>query len=244
MIVNRQSPLPLYLQLAEMLKEKIRSREFAPGTRIPSEPSLVRTCGLGRPTVRQAIGVLVREGSLVRRRGSGTFVRETPADIDLFSLAGTTSAFSEKGVALVQKMLKKICLLEIPTGTAHLFSGRRAYFFSRLSFSGPDPVLLEETWLDPEIFSGIENYDFAKLSLSRIVKERFYLTPSSCRQTFRADFDRVRGALLKAGRTAPLLIAERTINFPDHADGIFSLLCCRTDRFSFSQTLTGGVHDA
>ncbi len=174
-----------------------------------------------------------------RRRGSGTFVREKPADIDLFSLAGTSSAFLEKKVPLTQRLLKKIGLVNIMDRPGHPFTGKEAYFFSRLSLSGKDPVLLEETWLDPVLFRGIERFDFSKLSLARIVRDRYYLTPTTCRQAFRAATDRERGQILKAGKNEPLLIAERTLNFPDHPGGVFSLLSCRTDRFTFSQTLTG-----
>lgn len=49
-----------------------------PGTRLPSDSSLVRRFGLSRATVAAAVGELVRDGSLVRRRGSGTFVAPLP----------------------------------------------------------------------------------------------------------------------------------------------------------------------
>jgi GntR family transcriptional regulator len=239
MTINRSSPLPLYLQLAQMIREKIEQGEYACGERIPSEPELVKELSLGRPTVRQAIGLLVQEGDLERRKGSGTYVREKPADIDLFSLAGTSSAFGEKGIPLTQRLLKKISLVTTPSLPHHPFSDKEVYFFSRLSLSDAEPVLLEETWLDPVLFSGIEKYDFSRISLSRIVREKFFLTPLSCRQTFRAGTNRVLGPLLKAGRNEPLLLAARTLNFPEHPDGIYSLLSCRTNRYTFSQILTG-----
>jgi len=241
MTINRSSPLPLYLQLAQMIREKIERGEYACGKRIPSEPELVRALGIGRPTIRQAIGLLVQEGDLERRRGSGTYVREKEADIDLFSLAGTSSAFGQKGIKLTQRLVKKISLVRVPETPGHPLAGRNAYFFSRLSLSGAEPVLLEETWLDPILFSGIDKYDFARISLARIVRDRYFLTPRSFRQTFRAGTDRERGALLKACRNEPLLLAARTINFPDQAAGIYSLISCRTNRYTFSQTLTGRV---
>jgi GntR family transcriptional regulator len=93
-----QSPIPLYHQLADILLEGIRSGEYPPGTRIPSEPQLAKDYGIGRPTVRQAIDVLVRKRLLTRQRGSGTYVRSPEKEIDLFSLAGTSSAFQRQGI--------------------------------------------------------------------------------------------------------------------------------------------------
>src|SRR4051795_11358485 len=46
------------------------------GSAIPSERQLSADLGVSRLTVRAAIDELVRDGLLVRRRGSGTFVRE------------------------------------------------------------------------------------------------------------------------------------------------------------------------
>ena len=96
-MLNTQSPIPLYRQLAEILMEGLRSGKFPAGARIPSEPQLAKAYAIGRPTVRQAVDVLVRRGLLVRRRGSGTYVREHEREIDLFSLAGTSSAFQKEG---------------------------------------------------------------------------------------------------------------------------------------------------
>ena len=61
-MLNHQSPLPLYRQLADLLAAKMRSGEYRPGDRIPSEHDLADTYGIGRPTARQAVDVLVRKG--------------------------------------------------------------------------------------------------------------------------------------------------------------------------------------
>ena len=68
-MLNTESPLPLYHQLAEILTAEIRSGEYPPGSRIPAEMGLAQTYGIGRPTVRQAVDLLVRKGLVKRRRG-------------------------------------------------------------------------------------------------------------------------------------------------------------------------------
>ena len=62
--LNPGSPLPLYRQLADWLLARMRSGEYPPGSRIPSEPALARRFGIGRPTVRQATDLLVRRRCL------------------------------------------------------------------------------------------------------------------------------------------------------------------------------------
>src|SRR5687767_15405541 len=61
------------------------------GQAIPSERRLSQDLGVSRLTVRAAIDELAREGYLVRRRGSGTFVREPKIAQEL-----TMTSFSEE----------------------------------------------------------------------------------------------------------------------------------------------------
>ena len=72
--MERDSPLPLYYQLKEQIRQKIESGQWKPGAPIPSEDNLCRNYGVSRGTVRQAISVLENEGLLVRRHGYGTYV--------------------------------------------------------------------------------------------------------------------------------------------------------------------------
>ena len=90
-MLNPDSPMPLYRQLADLLAEGIRRGAYPAGSRLPAETRLAADHRLGRPTVRQALDVLVRAGLVERRRGAGTFVRPPREEVDLFSLAGTLS---------------------------------------------------------------------------------------------------------------------------------------------------------
>ena len=66
--------MPLYFQVAEQLERAIVDGVLAPGERVPNEVALADELGLSRPTMRQAIQILVDKGMLVRKRGVGTQV--------------------------------------------------------------------------------------------------------------------------------------------------------------------------
>ncbi|WP_131769997.1 GntR family transcriptional regulator [Candidatus Protofrankia californiensis] len=70
---------PLYLRIADALRQQIADGELAEGTRIPSEVKLAETWGTTRPTVRQALDVLLTEGLITKQATRGTFVRRRPA---------------------------------------------------------------------------------------------------------------------------------------------------------------------
>jgi DNA-binding GntR family transcriptional regulator len=72
--LERNSPVPLYYQLAQSIEHAIATGELSPGDRLENELSLTSRLGLSRPTARQAIQELVNKGLLVRKRGVGTQV--------------------------------------------------------------------------------------------------------------------------------------------------------------------------
>jgi GntR family transcriptional regulator len=73
--INRGAPEFPYEQLAAILRERIRSGEYAPGRKIPPLIELQAEFGLSSMTVRRAVKVLSDEGLLVTVPGRGTFVR-------------------------------------------------------------------------------------------------------------------------------------------------------------------------
>jgi len=239
-MLNPNSPLPLYHQLAEILMDRIRHNTYPSGARIPSEHELAGQYRIGRPTVRQATDLLIQRGILERRRGSGTYVIEPRPQIGLFSLAGTLSAFRQKGLAVDATILAPLVLEAVDMDPDNPFSGRRAFHFTRLSKVGGKPVLLESFFLDPVLFAGIEAVDLKGRSLSELVAERFFLTPVGGHQSFRvAQPDAATAAALELPPATHLLLVNRTIDFTKAPAAVFALMWCRTDRFTFSQQLPG-----
>ena len=76
--LDRSSPVPLYYQLAQAIEAAIRDGPLAPGDRFENELSLANRLSLSRPTTRRAIQELVDKGLLVRKRGVGTQVVQSP----------------------------------------------------------------------------------------------------------------------------------------------------------------------
>ena len=242
-MLNSQSPIPLYHQLADIILAKIRSGEYPPGSRIPSENRLAATYGIGRPTARQATDLLVRKRMLVRKRGSGTFVEESRKEVDLFSLAGTISSFHKKGISITTQIIEDIRLETIENDSENPFSGREVYFFSRLSSVEDMPVLIEDIYLHATLFSGIERFNLQGRSLSQIVEAQYYMRPTGGKQNFRIGYltgEKAESLDISSG--TPILAVKRFLHFEQAKNAIYSELFCRTDRFVFAQTI-GGISD-
>jgi GntR family transcriptional repressor for pyruvate dehydrogenase complex len=69
----------LAADVAEQLLGQIRSKELAPGTRMPSERELMAALGVGRSTIREAMNGLAMLGVVDIRHGQGVFVRNSDA---------------------------------------------------------------------------------------------------------------------------------------------------------------------
>ena len=72
-------PTPLYVQLADVLRQMITSGELQPRSALPSESYLQQEQGVSRGTVRMAIGILRDEGLVITIGGRGTFVKDRAA---------------------------------------------------------------------------------------------------------------------------------------------------------------------
>ncbi len=72
--IDKESGIPVYLQLKARLEDEIARGELFPGKRIPSENELSRRYGIHRHTVRNSLRKLAEEGVLRSTPGSGWFV--------------------------------------------------------------------------------------------------------------------------------------------------------------------------
>jgi len=241
-MLDTASPLPLYHQLAERLLAQIRSGSYGAGHKLPSEHELAEQYGVGRPTVRQATDSLVQSGVLIRKRGSGTYVRQVPTQVDLFSLAGTLVSFERGGITLRSRLLGRP-RQRVVDDVDHPLHERETSYVVRVSSVDGEPVLLEEIDFDVASFPGFTRLSLQGRSLSEVVEQHYHVRPQSADQSFRVialDDDRAIALALEA--QTPVLQVERTLHFPRSQRAIFARMFCRTDRLAFSQRLQGNQH--
>lgn len=238
-MLDPRSPMPLYRQLADELSAQIRAGVYAPGSRIPSEHDLAAQYTLGRPTVRQATEVLVRQRVVERRRGSGTFVADSVPEVDLFSLGGTLASFRKRGLNLRTRWLERVHHHEAAADADHPFAGMPVFRAARLGSLAREPVLIETFFFDPGTFPGLsDNPPGPAASLSAHIEATYKARPVGGRQSFRvqpAGGDAASALGLEAG--TPLLEISRTLDFPRAPAAVHTILTCNTSQLVFTQDL-------
>jgi GntR family transcriptional regulator len=79
--INPLDPVPVYRQLAAILRARIERNEFPPRQPLPSESQLMGEYGVSRGSVRHALQVLAEEGLTVTIQGRGTYVLPLEKDL-------------------------------------------------------------------------------------------------------------------------------------------------------------------
>jgi DNA-binding GntR family transcriptional regulator len=74
--LDRDSPVPLYAQIAGAIEASIGRGELTPGQLLDAETELARRLKVSRPTVRAAMSYLAQRGLIVKKRGVGSLVAE------------------------------------------------------------------------------------------------------------------------------------------------------------------------
>jgi GntR family transcriptional regulator len=204
----RDSPLPLYYQIKQRLLSSLTAGEWPAGERAPSETELAARFGVGRPTVRQALAELEREGWLERRRGSGTYVRDRHAALPFAHLAGTTAMFRAQGRRVRTRVLERAVL---PGGHEPLWGGS-TLLLRRVRLVEERPAVYEENRLPLSLLPGLEREPLEDRSLFEVVEGRFHVPVHAVEQQFAAVGapERVAAALEIAAGAPVLWVARQS----------------------------------
>ena len=85
-LIDRDASVPVYAQLANVLRQQISAGLFRPGDQLPSEAMLVRTYQVSPMTVRRAINLLADQDVVCTEQGRGTFVKAVELATATFDL--------------------------------------------------------------------------------------------------------------------------------------------------------------
>ena len=236
--VDRDSPIPLYFQIAESLKQQIEDGRLRPGDRLDNELDLTQRLGVSRPTVRQAVQRLVEQGLVVRRRGVGTVVQPPRVlrSVALTGLYDDLRASHRRPETTVLDVAETDADAEIATLLA-IPEGSRVLSMERLRSADGTPIAVLRNYLSAGLLAGRPTDELAKNGLYGLLRDQG-IAPHAGEQVIGARRATAREAkLLQAARDATVLTMRRTTF--DHLGkpveyGTHTYLA---DRYSFHMTL-------
>jgi GntR family transcriptional regulator len=90
--------IPLFVQVAETIRARIANHEYRPGDAIPAARELEKEFGVSNITIRRAIELLERDGSILPRRGQRARVGEPGSDIVEIEISGDFRAWMDMAI--------------------------------------------------------------------------------------------------------------------------------------------------
>ncbi len=210
--VQRNSPVPLYHQLAQQLAAAIESGTIAKGDFLSNEIELAELWQVSRPTVRRAIQELVDDGLLVRRRGVGTQVvsAEVRRPVRLSSLyddlveegrSPKTDVLTHERVA-ADKITAESLGIPVGTEVVHIVRRRRAIRTA---------LAIMCNWLTVEAAGDITTDQLRSGGLYELLRAKG-IRPRIARQTIgAAGADEEQSAQLGLALGAPLVTVRRVM---------------------------------
>jgi GntR family histidine utilization transcriptional repressor len=157
---------PLYRQLKDRILAQVRSGEWSPGTRVPSENELVARYGVSRMTANRALRELMHDGYVHRIRGIGSFVKEAPRQSSLLELRNIADEIAARGHehrAEVLELVKIRADREL-AARFELAPGRMLYRATLVHFDNGLPVQLERRHVNPAIAPLFLRQDFTRVT--------------------------------------------------------------------------------
>jgi GntR family transcriptional regulator len=210
-MINKDSPLPIYYQLEQGIKDLIEKSKLKPGEMIPSERELAETYEISRMTVRQAINNLVNDGYLVRKRGKGTFVAANKIEQPLKGLTSFSEDMRARGMEPGTKVLdfQTIQASKYVSEQLQISEGAKVYEIKRVRLADHLPMALETSYIPCNLVFGLTR-EIVSGSMYEFIENHLGLKIKSGVQVLEASIARkVEAEILEIKEGAPVLLIQR-----------------------------------
>lgn len=219
---------PKYQLVHDEILGRLQSGQYAIGMRLPTEEHLSRAFEVSRVTVRKALELLVRDGFLTSRRGSGYHVAT-------LSPPSSTCLVSFTDKVLIEGRVPGAKLLGIETSDVRVPPEVAAYFdeplvrVNRLRTVDSVPRMLTFTWIPKRLVPDLSSEHFPQSgqnqSILRILRHEFQLQWSSACETIDCLVaDPEVAGLLEIEVNTPILSQACTAFDSDGAPVFFDML--------------------
>lgn len=213
---------PFYIQLMNIILDKINEGEYPSGSKLPSERELSEKYSISRMTARSAMTELVNKGYAKRERGKGTFVIYPTIQRDFTKLSGFSEMLKDKNVEPSNKLIN-IHITEANKQVAKLLNvpmGSKVYEIVRVRYGNLVPMALEYSYLREDLFPGLLSFDFEKNSLYDIIEKDYNFELKFSRQWIKLTLLRDDEAqLLEMKKNSPAFLLE-SISFDENDQAV------------------------
>lgn len=227
-----------YEEIAEDIRNGILQGKYNPNEQLPLEKEMCEQYGVSRITIKKAVDELVIQGLVIKRRGSGTFVKALDNDdVQELSLAKQFEGFTEAHKN--ENIYSKVVKFEVVHPTEEVATKLKitcddfVYYIIRVRYANDEPCVIEYTYMPIGLIPGIKN-DILINSVYKYIEKELKLKIKSAHRVIRAILpSELEQEWLEIGSYFPILEVEQ-VGFLDNGQPFeYSKAHHRSDKIEF-----------
>ncbi len=188
--INKKSPMPIYYQVYELIKEDIRERELKEGEKLPSEAEYMLRFGTSRVTLRKSLELLEEERIITRSQGRGSFVNkiEKPIIHD-FSLPTTQNERMQQSNIDFERKLVRLHQTDpspVIRRSLKMNAGDRLYYMARIFYYEGRPISYNESWMRAVYVEDLEKHFVPPYNLTETLLNHYNIKVNRIQNTISA----------------------------------------------------------
>ena len=234
-----------YEEIYQTIKEKILTQDYKAKQQLPFEKDLCETFNTSKMTVKRALDMLVEDGLIIKRRGSGTFVKDlSKSEIQRIAQTsptpGFTSLYQSWGDNVSTELLN-FSVVQADVNVAEKLNinvGSFVYDIQRLRSTDNEPIVIEKTYYPIDIVPGLEE-NHVKGSIYDYITNELSLNLQSAHRYFSVKTAEEEEAdKLNISVGAPVAVSEQIVFLDDGEAMEYSLSLFRHDKFRAEMIVT------
>lgn len=231
MMLDVNNPLPLHIQLKDILLKEIKQGIYE--EKIPSERDLMDKYSVSRTTVREAVSALVHDGVLEKIHGKGTFINRVHSISEwLGNLSSFTETIERMGMEPGAKLLSQG--VGSQPEIAQTLGVDQYYYIKRLRFADNAPIAIEKHYYPVEVGKLLEKYDLNEITLYEKLESEGIILHEAQQRISARNPETKDAEYLGVTENTCVLVAQREITDPkgevvEYYHGIY-----RADKYAFS----------
>lgn len=236
--------IPLYQDLYQTLKKKIRDGEYEKGSFLPTETELQEIYKVSRTSVRHAVGLLAADGYVQVTRGRGTQILDISYTQNISHVTSTSETLKQKGYVVLSKSIyiETIQIDEWHAKNLGMNPGEYAYHIQRVQLADNVPIAIMENYLNVKLAPGLEKLTNQSFSLYNTLEKHYNIHIDSANDLIsckNADFTESQLLDLKVGFA---LLVIRRISRSAGKPITYDKVTIRGDRYQFEATSAGRLY--
>jgi GntR family transcriptional regulator, N-acetylglucosamine utilization regulator len=236
--LDTTSPVPLYYQLVQMIKDLIERGDLKPGDTFWTEQELSHIYGVSRTTVRMATRQLAQEGLVVIKQGKRTYISKQKISRGFPGLTSFTEDMQKRGITPGSRLVAYNVLRPAPEvrDNLRLKGNEKAIQLKREMLADGEIIgfhivyLPQELWLRLQITPSFLN----NRSLYKALEEKGGIHLAEADETIEVSFaDQETAKILGLKKGEPILMMNRLAFDVNGAPVEYAVNIYRADRYKY-----------